>query len=251
MGVKKTVRDRLTQERYVPVSEQYPEIEKTPDNPIYQSVEQHPAYAMVGASRVTSTGTFLYGSDFKHRSFITLAIRRSEKGRGLSNDYYHGRDELIEIAMSEAQWATFISTLNVGFGVPCTLQHINCESVPSIAGIVNAKKQFITEMNSLVEKGNNALDDLEVVIDRLNLSKKAKEELKWQVETARRTTGSSGKFMAEQFGEHVEKVTEAAKVEVNAYMTGVIARAGIKALTESSPPLEIEDTKKSDKPVKE
>jgi len=96
------------------------EVKKGPGN-ADEAVEQHPAYAQIGANRV-SGGAYLYGSDFKHQHYITIQIHDSELHRQLSGDRAHSKRRLIEIAMSEAQWATFVSSLNQGGGVQCTLE---------------------------------------------------------------------------------------------------------------------------------
>lgn len=63
----------------------------------------HPAYAMIGASRVQG-GSYLYGSEFHHQHFVTVSIRRAETHRSLSRDWFSGGEELIEVAMSEAHY---------------------------------------------------------------------------------------------------------------------------------------------------
>jgi hypothetical protein len=98
---------------------QDPTIEKV-DSPISDSVEKHPAYAQIGASRV-SGGTYLYGSNFAHQHYVTISITKSELNRSLSRDWASGGEEYIEVALSEAQWASFVSTLNSGTGIQCTL----------------------------------------------------------------------------------------------------------------------------------
>ena len=101
----------------------------------------HPAFAQITASRV-SGHSILYGSDFDHNHYVTISISRSELCRNLSNDWYHSREELIEVALSEAQWATFVSSMNQGSGVACTLQHFNGKMIPQLPETVNRKAQF-------------------------------------------------------------------------------------------------------------
>src|SRR5262245_60626587 len=112
-----------------------------------ETIERHPAYGQIGASRVSGQ-TFLYGTDFAHQNYIIIEISRSELHRGLSNDWPFGRDKLIELALSEAQWATFVSSLNCGQGVQCTLTDFNRESIPQIPAIKSRKAQFQAEADS-------------------------------------------------------------------------------------------------------
>ncbi|KKL96942.1 hypothetical protein LCGC14_1839510, partial [marine sediment metagenome] len=97
---------------------QEPTIEVTKDDPINDTVERHPAYAQIGAMRVSgSHGAYLYGSDFRHQHYIMIQIHDSVLHRSLSGDRAHSGKRLIEVALSEAQWATFVSSLNQGSGV--------------------------------------------------------------------------------------------------------------------------------------
>ena len=43
--------------------------------------------------------------------------------RDLSHDWHHEREQYIEVAMSEAQWATLVSSLN-STAIPCTLTYL-------------------------------------------------------------------------------------------------------------------------------
>jgi hypothetical protein len=86
--------------------------------------ENHPAYGMIGASRV-SGGAYLYGSDFRHQHWMTIRIHHGRLLRSdLSYDHYMAEGQIIEVELSEAQWATFVSAANVGDGVPCTINWV-------------------------------------------------------------------------------------------------------------------------------
>lgn len=50
----------------------------------------HPAFAQIGASRVSGSVN-LYGSEFNHQHFITISIHRSELNRSLSRDWPFAR----------------------------------------------------------------------------------------------------------------------------------------------------------------
>src|SRR3954470_19367469 len=101
-----------------------------------EEIEKHPAYGQIAASRVTSGGgATLYGSDFKHSNFITIRVHASEQHRSLSHDWHYARDMLCEVALSEAQWATFVSSLNAGMGVPCTLSYVAPDGIGPVPEI--------------------------------------------------------------------------------------------------------------------
>jgi hypothetical protein len=196
-------------------------------------VETHPSYAQIGASRV-SGNAHLYGSDFNHQHYISLTIRRSEQHRDLSRDWPFAREELIEVALSESQWASFVSTLNSGMGTQCTLTRTweggEYNLVPRIKQPTNKLDQFRAESAEDVRESIEAINKLRAMVADLKISEKQKKALDWQAEYALRGITTSQEFVAKQFAEHMEDTTERAKTEINAYVEGRIHSAGLDAL---------------------
>lgn len=193
----------------------------------------HPAFGQISASRI-SGHVNLYGSEFHHHGFIGIRISHSELNRSLSRDWPFARKEIVEVYLSEAQWATFVSSLNMGSGVQCTINHLNGQPVPGIPSLPDRKKQFSSEINQKME---SVKKDLQAVIEKivdLKISEKAKKELmKDLILVKGRVTGSVD-FVANSFSEHMEEQVEKAKCEVNAYITGTLQRAGLEHLQEGS-----------------
>lgn len=210
-----------------------PKVEKA-DSPIHDTIETHPAYAQIGASRVSGQ-SYLYGSDFAHQHYMTISIHRSELHRGLSNDWASAREEYLQVALSEAQWAAFVSSPNCGQGVQCTLQRMAHAGVPQIPAAKDRQEQFDTEMRVNVKEAREHIAKVRKMIEDSKLSEKAKQQILSELGMADRDISSSVGFIAEQFGEHMEKVTEHAKTEVNAYIQGTIMRAGLTALQAPAP----------------
>jgi len=191
----------------------------------------HPAYGMIGAYR-TSGRSVLYGSDFVHDHYITVRIKHSDMRRGLSNDWYHGGKEIVEINLSEAQWAAFVSSMNVGDGVPCTLSYIQGQTVPGIPEVINRKIQFSSELESNMKGAVAALKELAERIETSKLSGRAKDDLNGLVHKAIMEIGSNSEFVAEQFGEHMEESVSRAKTEIAAFLQTSAMRLGLeKALS--------------------
>jgi hypothetical protein len=181
----------------------------------------------------------LFNSDFRHQHYITIRIKRASLRRDLSNDWIFGGQELIEVALSEAQWATFISTLNHGDGVPCTLNWLPDGLVPGIEPDLDRRAQFRGEVSEHIV---DALASIDEVLASPGLRKKDKEAL----ERAKRQMQGNLNFIVEQFDEHAEKTLEKAKIEVEAYLTGAVQRAGLKALGAEPPVLELAEPLASD-----
>lgn len=201
------------------------------DSPVHEQKETHPAYAQISASRISGHAA-LYGSDFVHHGFVEIKISHSELNRGLSRDWPFAKKEVVSVWLSEAQWATFVSSMNIGSGVQCTLRHINMNPVPMLPAPKKRIDQFRSEAKKTTEEAEKNLRELADLIGSSNLSVVKKKELLKKVEFASRAIGSSVDFVLKQFGEHMENVTEKAKIEIDAYINDQIKRVGITALSE-------------------
>lgn len=201
-----------------------------------EEVATHPAFAQIAASRV-SGHCALYGSEFHHHSYITVSIRRSELHRRLSEDRPYAREELIEVAMSEAQWATFVSSLNVGLGTQCTLERHNGAMVPGLPDPASRSDQFARELRQKQDTAVQALNGLRDAIAACGLSQKKASSLAAMVDAAVRNITSNSAFVAEQFGEHMEHVKEDARAELHAYALGVMNTVNVARIEAGTTPL--------------
>lgn len=205
-------------------------VRQTPEQGAIGVRHTHPAFGMIGAARVQSTGYPLNGSDFLHHNFIVLKIHRSEFLRRLSGDSHFARDEIVEVALSEAQWATMISSLNVGNGVPCTISYIQGEGdVPQLPVPRGETEEFAKEVRDKVQA---SVDELTAVLDENPRLPKA---VRHRLEMARQELRANLPFVVQCFGEHVEDTMEKAKTEIEAYLHGTVTRAGLQALGGTAP----------------
>jgi hypothetical protein len=200
---------------------------------------EHPAFGAIRASR-TSGSAVLHGSDFLHQHYVTISINRAVLARDLSRDWHFPREELVEVQLSEAQWATFVSSMNVGSGVPCTISHVAGKTMPGIPLRVQ-RDEFQAEtdrvLSGLSERVQKAIDDVEGEIGA-GLSRKKRDAILNHLNGLRSAVGSTLPFVAKSFEEHMESTVEKAKIEVNAYVQASVNRAGLAALNaaqESAP----------------
>jgi hypothetical protein len=207
--------------------------------------ETHPAYAMIGASRVSSgRGALLFGSDFRHGHFMTVTIRAAELRRDLSHDWHFGGREYISVALSEAQWATFVSSPNMGHGVACTLEYrgpfedgVEPGHVPAISKVQDRREQFRGEAKETLASVVESLKQLTAALadPEITMSAKTRKTLVDIVRSAQQDMGPNLGFVAKSFDEHVDRTVEAAKAEVGAYLTAAVMRAGLQALGATPP----------------
>lgn len=191
------------------------------------TVEVHPAYGMISASRVQGGGMVLNGSDFRHNGFVMIRVRHSQVNRSLTHDWHFGRDSIVELALSEAQWATFVSSLNMGDGVPCTLERIDGESIPGLPAPKDRKSQFTKEATGQLADAVAMLDAIEDKVNKLKIPVRSRDELLSMVRNSRQEIGCNLEFVGEHFAKHVETTTEHAKIEIGAYLSNALMRAGV------------------------
>ena len=190
----------------------------------------HPAFGQISVSRISGQ-THLYGSDFQHRSYVAIRIKRSTLERSLSQDWHYGGDELIEVALSEAQWATFVSSFGVGEGTPCTIERLGKQSVPGIP-FRTQQDAYKNDMRKRIDRSVLALKKLKIALVEgvKGLTKQKASELTGAVDSALMEIEQNAPFVANSFDEYVEDMVEKAKVEVHGYVNGVIQHAGLQAL---------------------
>src|SRR5690606_19504838 len=92
--------------------------------------ETHPSYGSIHLGRVSGSAK-LFMSPFRHNGFISISISRAKRVRNLANDRLHGElRKLVEVLMSEAQFAHFITSMFDGSGTPCTIHQVTGTTMP-------------------------------------------------------------------------------------------------------------------------
>lgn len=210
-------------------------------------VEKHESFGLLQISRQTSmgrvgsdyaVGSNLYGSDILHNHLIALRIHRGERHRSLNRDSNQARVEgIIEVVMSEVQFAQAITSMNMGSGVPCTITRLLGEQMddcPERTKMQEVHKEFKDKMSKIGRKITELAGDVETVLgEKGPLKAGDKKALANKMATLLQDIESNVPFMATQFSETMDSIVAEAKGEVEAYVTGTIQRAGLKAMSES------------------
>jgi len=194
----------------------------------------HPAFGQIGAARI-SGGARLYGSDFLHNAYIVVRIKRSALDRDVAREWNYAENEIIEVALSESQWATFISSMNMG-ETPCTIQALDGKMVPGIPPR-NQDDAYRSDIRKNLEAPIASLKALraKIVANTTGLSKAKAAELLEPIDDALRQLTENLPHVADCFDEHIEDRVEKAKVEVHGYINQVLARAGLEHLNARQP----------------
>ena len=181
-----------------------------------RDVFTHPAFATCSIVR-TSGQARLFNSEFRHQHYITLRIHKAEQHRHLCRNWIHSGMTQIEVSFSEAQFATMITSMGVGEGTPCTLERMAGENVPAIVGGESSKQQHANEMVEHMAEVHERIAELEQQIAEAKMTNKLKNALMASLSSIATSVGANLKFVADSFTNHMEQVTEEAKVEITGY----------------------------------
>ena len=207
----------------------------------------HPAYAMIGANRVSGGHTALFGSPIKHNSTVRIAIAKAKDHYHLHRSWYHAETmPLVEVELSEAQWASFVSTMNIGSGVPCTLLVSRDGSAvlpPEIDDTSFMEKQAADIKKTLADKMTDIFKvtaEFKAMAEIGTPTKTKLKEMASRLDHIIAGMPNHAEFMAESLTDHVDNLVTVAKAEVSAYITR--ASMQFPALADNAPELpSIED----------
>ena len=190
----------------------------------------HPAFGSIQADRVTGN-IVLYGSDFRHSSFVKIRIATSILHRHLASDWPQPNPHpFIEIALSEAQWAHFVSAMNGPGGTQCTITSKDGKPMPRIPPPVERTHQFSAESKQRMERAKESLKKLAAAIESSGLGKTERSDLLRHLTAAINNIGTNQKFVADLFDDHMRELVKQAKTEIGAYANSAIKRVGIQGV---------------------
>lgn len=213
--------------------------------------ETHPSYGMVGISRVSIGGSAkmrLFGSSLdRHYSTIRLRIHEAERIHSLGQDRFHARRCVVEIEMSAAQFAEFVTTPNVGDGVPCTIRYVNNERIADPPDGPRVEAEMVREgFDENVRKVAARLDALMKMaakLEKVAPSAADRKEIAHEIRMARQEIASNLPFMLNQFEEATTRITTAAKAEVEAFVTHAVLSTGLDTLKKLRAPIDADEPK--------
>jgi hypothetical protein len=198
---------------------------------LFGTMRSHPSFAKVNVSRVSGRAD-LFQSAFTHQHHIALRISRCEQ---VGDDYkmLSEKEQLIEVAMSESQFARMITSLNMGSGSACTLQYFNGTRVEQ----PTYTDQRETHRHMVGEELKSVMDKQQAFCDQIDTWQKEKHrptltELRELLCNLKSFTGNfrgNMEYFAGVFEKHMETVVNEAKTEIEAHMAHT---AGVLGLSE-------------------
>lgn len=197
---------------------------------------EHPAFGMIGITN-RSGGGVLFGSDLGHSQCICITVKTADVDRRLSTDYFHGDRTVVELEMSHAQFARFITSPGQGDGVPCTIRYR--ESVGHVPGIDKIESKHEThrrEVRESAKEGSSAalasLKGIQEMLDEGRMSKKEMRDALRSAICAIENLPGNLAYTVERAESALEKATSDAKIEVESYVAMTAQRLGLKQISD-------------------
>lgn len=195
----------------------------------------HPAYGIIQAQRVHSSHRDqLFGSDVRTSNSIAVRVSRATLCEGdAGNEWAMASENLIEVRMTEAQFASFICSANCGPGTPCTI--VRADGVLVEAPPERRRRERLRQLlaASAADVGGElaaATAKLQEVQKAGKIGKRDLAEIESLLATAKRIIEGRMPYYLDQF----EQVLDAAATEVMADVRGrieaTIAEAGMDHL---------------------
>ena len=204
---------------------------------------EHPSFGTVQLSRVTARpGVPLFSSPMRHGAYIALRVTEASKERGLGRDWIHPGETVVEVLLSQHQWAEFVSSFGIGEGVPCTISRVGREAMPPVPED-GLRETFEGEVESqiadLVAKVTEFRERVEAIASKPRLVKADREALRGLATAIETEIGSNVPFLQAQFEAAMDKTVAVAKSELLAHVDNVARMVGMENLRKLGGPPEL------------
>lgn len=193
---------------------------------------------LVGFSRIRGSKR-LFMSNLNNSNWIALRVYEAseeDNAYGEKRALAKSRRPLIDLEISAAQFAELLTTMNVGSGVPCTLNYVDGKKVDCSAlenddkPIDVGEKFFKKNAKEVTDKISKRISSLREELDTLKMSKKDKAKVESILNGLETEVLSNMPFYVTVFEEVAKKVVAESKSEIDAFVTGGIVKAGLDAL---------------------
>jgi len=200
--------------------------------------EEHESFGLVSFTRTTGNPGRLFGSPLRnHESYVTLRVSKAVRLNSHGQDRYYGshRGDVVEVSMSAAQFAELLTTMNVGLGVPCTINYVGgkrLEKPPEDMEleVEKVRRTYGRDLQELVKKVREGRPEMEKILEKKSLTVADKKALQEFMGLIERHATDNAPFMLSQFEEATETVVKHAKAEIDSFVTANVVQQGLAAI---------------------
>jgi hypothetical protein len=207
-----------------------------------EKIFSHESYGMVQFSRIMGHSGRLFGSSLPDQgSFIRLRIVKADRRHHLGRDWYHGESKvLLELDLSNVQFAELLTTMNHGSGVPCTLRFAegrHMETPPEERlEAQQVRDDFKEKLGQVARNMTESMKKIDEILAKKNTTQADKKMVHNLLGLVVQDVQSNIPFWLKSFHEATGKIVASAKTEIDAFATNVVMSAGFKALGEGAAP---------------
>ena len=201
----------------------------------------HPAFGVITMSMVRGANVSLFGSDLGHSSRVCIRISTADLDRHLHRDWIHSRKEFIQIELSQAQFAQFITSNGNGSGTPVTIRYRTnsegkYEQIPYIKPTESKhdvhRREIQQSAQSQIDTIMAGVASLKELAESGKIGKKALDQAINNIEHSVNNLPANLSFAVESAEEALEKATSDAKIEVESYIQQTATRLGLNSISD-------------------
>lgn len=208
----------------------------------------HPSFGTIEFDRVNGNSTSLFGSSIKHRDTIIMKVSHADITRGLNSDHFFADKPIVEIEMSQSQFAEAITSMNHSNGVPVTIRYTEKDGFINGCNFVNKKEQFVNEFkeekDKIMKNSRQLIQEVCELFNKKSLTKSDKENILSKLSMLNKDIGSNMDFVVRQFHEQMDKTVNESKGEIEAFFQNKVNSIANNTLVEHR-----EELLKLDSPV--
>lgn len=197
--------------------------------------KKHPSYGLVQFSRVQGNNSNFFGSEIKPNSYISLRITLAEEEKDLGRTWYYSRNKLIEVQMTNTQFADLITSLNMGSGVPCTIIEFDNKRIEQDSTkeykVDFHKRRMKNTSEEFMKHVKDKLEELKTVSSKL--SKKDQQVVQNLSSSIATMIEKNFPWYIEQFYEEMEQIAQDIKSNMEADVMHRLSNIGLTKVTEN------------------
>ena len=197
---------------------------------------KHESFGQISFTRTQGREQTFYGSELPQDHYVSMEIRQSELSRDLTSEWYRSYGvPLIRIRMSSGQFAELITSMNMGRGIPCTIERLMGKKVDEFPEIESRKelvhRKFEERMKQFADTIRENKIKAKEIVKKKTLSKDDVRELSFQLDFLTQEIEQNIPLFSECFQETMDKVVLEAKKEVENAIQHKINVLGLSRIT--------------------